>query len=140
VPYSNTSATPSSGRSQGVDEQVAREAIVGSGTTLLWLIKHMARAERIWVVQRFAGGHVDGPDDEVHLADTLVSAIATYRRTWMDVDEIVAASGLDVLCADASEDPPVNLRWILMHLLEETARHAGHADILREVIDGHTGR
>ena len=36
--------------------------------------------------------------------------------------------------------PPVNLRWVLMHLLEETARHAGHADILRELIDGSTGR
>jgi len=37
-------------------------------------------------------------------------------------------------------DPPVNLRWVLAHLLEETARHAGHADILRELLDGSVGR
>jgi len=124
----------------GVDDRAARETIVGSGTTLLWLTKHLAHAEHLWVVQRFAGQHGDGPDDDVHPADTLVSAIATYRRTWIDVDEIVAASDLDALCRDVGDDPPVNLRWVLAHLLEETARHAGHADILREVIDGHTGR
>ena len=39
-----------------------------------------------------------------------------------------------------ADEAPVNLRWVLMHLLEETARHAGHADILRELIDGRTGR
>jgi len=125
---------------RGVDDRVARETIVGSGTTLLWLTKHVARAEHLWVVQRFAGQRVDGPDDEVHHADTLAKAIEAYRRKWMDVDEIVAASSLDALCQDVGDDTPVNLRWVLMHLLEETARHAGHADILREVIDGQTGR
>ena len=44
------------------------------------------------------------------------------------------------LCRAPEADTPINLRWVLMHLLEETARHAGHADILRELIDGRTGR
>jgi hypothetical protein len=43
-------------------------------------------------------------------------------------------------CCLAEDNVNVNLRWVLMHLLEETARHAGHADILRELIDGSTGR
>ena len=50
------------------------------------------------------------------------------------------APGLDELCRRPDADPPVSLRWVLLHLLEETARHAGHADIIRELIDGGTGR
>lgn len=53
---------------------------------------------------------------------------------------ILDASDLDELCRRSDAPEPVNLRWVLMHLLEETARHAGHADILRELIDGETGR
>ena len=60
---------------------------------------------------------------------------------WARVDEVVdAAPDLDAFCADTGAESPVTLRWVLMHLLEETARHAGHADILRELIDGQTGR
>ncbi len=51
-----------------------------------------------------------------------------------------AAPALDEVCRRPTDEAPVNLRWVLMHLLEETARHAGHADILRELVDGHTGR
>jgi hypothetical protein len=59
----------------------------------------------------------------------------------VQVDAIIdAAPDLEVMCADTGTESPVNLRWALMHLLEETARHAGHADILRELIDGDTGR
>jgi hypothetical protein len=57
------------------------------------------------------------------------------------VDQVVAdTASLDELCRNMGEDAPVNLRWVLMHLLEETARHAGHADVIRELIDGQTGR
>ena len=51
-----------------------------------------------------------------------------------------AASGPDERCRADDADPPVNLLWVLAHLVEETARHAGHADILRELLDGSTGR
>jgi hypothetical protein len=53
---------------------------------------------------------------------------------------VSAAPSLDELCTRVGDEAPVNLRGVLMHLLEETARHAGHADILRELIEGHTGR
>jgi len=66
---------------------------------------------------------------------------AAYRVAWQQVDRVAfAGAGLDELCRLPDADPPVSLRWVLMHLLEETARHAGHADILRELIDGRTGR
>jgi hypothetical protein len=125
----------------GVDESAARASIVPSGTSLLWLTKHMARAEQRWFVERFAGQEPDVVDDVVQPDETLVGAIATYQRTWQRVDAIVDAEPtLDAPCRYIGDDPPVNLRWVLMHLLEETARHAGHLDILRELIDGTTGR
>ncbi len=125
----------------GVGELDARNPLVTSGTTILWLTKHMARAEQLWIVERFAGNRPDVLDDTVQPGDTVGSTIAAYRKTWPIVDNIVeAAPSLDALCHDVGSDDPVNLRWVLMHLLEETARHAGHVDILRELIDGTTGR
>jgi uncharacterized damage-inducible protein DinB len=114
-----------------VDEGAARQPVVGSGTTLLWLVKHLTRAEILWVVCRFAGQDATVPDDALQPGDTVAAAISRYRAAWAQADAIALA---------ASFDEPVNLRWVLMHLLEETARHAGHADILRELIDGSTGR
>ena len=102
----------------------------------------MARAEIIWIVHRFAGEDISAvSDDTVQPDDTISEAIDFYCATWRRVDAIVAAtSSLDELCRRSDADGPVNLRWVLAHLLEETARHAGHADIFRELIDGDTGR
>ncbi len=126
----------------GVSEDAARQRFVGSDTTLLWLAKHMARAELIWFAYRFAGEDLSAvTDDTVQPDDTLAAAIDFYRATWVRIDAIVdAAPSLDQLCVRDDEVGAVNLRWVLAHLLEETARHAGHADILRELIDGDTGR
>ena len=127
-------------KADGVGDDAARRAAVPSGTSLLWLVKHMARAERVWIGERFAGGDPAGADDTVRPDDTLAAALDDYRATWARVDAIVAGAALDDECRRLDGDPPVNLRWVLMHLLEETARHAGHADILRELVDGETGR
>lgn len=124
----------------GVDDAAARRRLVDSDTTLLWLIKHAAGAEARWVLSSFAQESDSIPDDELRPEDTLEAAIERYRATWTRVDAVVAAAGLDEQCRAVSGDDVVNLRWIVMHLLEETARHAGHADILRELIDGSTGR
>jgi Protein of unknown function (DUF664) len=125
----------------GVDEEAARRSPVGSGTTLLWLVKHMSVAETRWIVRRFAGQPVDLPSDAVGPDDTLATAIDGYRHTWERVDAVVAAApSLEETCRELGGEAPVNLRWVLMHLLEETARHAGHADILRELADGQVGR
>ena len=124
----------------GVSDADARRPIVPTETTLLWVVKHLAHAETQWILRRFAGLDVELPDDTVRPDDTVATAVETYRRTWSRGDAVVAAASLDAACADVGEDPPVNLRWVLAHLLEETARHAGHADILRELVDGATGR
>jgi hypothetical protein len=126
---------------EGVDETSARRRLVDSDTTLLWLVKHLTRAESLWIEQRFQGGTMSVPlDDSVQPDDTVAASVDAYRTMWARVDGIAAAAELDDWCRDVGDDPPVNLRWVLMHLFEETARHAGHADILRELIDGETGR
>jgi uncharacterized damage-inducible protein DinB len=125
-----------------VSEADARRSPVPTGTSLLWLMKHMSRAERIWVMGRFSAMEGSVPDDAIRPGDTLAAAVDYYLQTWREVDEIVlGASGLDERARiTESGSPGGNLRWILVHLLEETARHAGHADILRELLDGSTGR
>jgi len=120
----------------GVDDATARRRLLPSDTTLLWITQHLAHAEHLWVTQRFAGR----PDDAPPPADTLGAAIDVYRATWARTDAIVAASSLDEPCRNIDVEPNVNLRWVVAHLVEETARHAGHADILRELLDGATGR
>jgi len=124
----------------GLDDASARRRFVGSDTTLLWLVKHAAGAEARWVLWSFAREVTSVRDDAVDPDDTLASVVADYRDTWARVDAVFSASSLDAECRALSGDDVVNLRWIVTHLLEETARHAGHADILRELIDGQTGR
>ncbi len=76
----------------------------------------------------------------VTLTCVLQDAVAHYLNVCRSSDVIIAHASLDDLCVVQDRDPPVNLRWVLTHLLEETARHAGHADIIREMIDGAVGR
>jgi hypothetical protein len=101
----------------------------------------MAQAEVTWVQFRFAGMDVEAEDDAPTADQTLANAVGRYRAVARSSDHIVLdAPSLNQICRRADAPEPVNLRWVLMHLLEETARHAGHADILRELIDGETGR
>ena len=109
-----------------------------SGTSLLWLTNHMADAESVWILDRFRG-RAPGASAPPH-ATTLATAIDRYRRTCEEVDAVVDRAEVDAICPPFDDGPVTNLRWILAHLLEETARHAGHADILRELVDGATGR
>lgn len=96
----------------------------------------MARAEITWVRYRFAGEDCLIPGDVPEPGDTLASVTG-----FCTADAIAfTRASLDELWRRPDADPPVSLRWVLMHLLEEPARHAGHADILRELIDGRTGR
>ena len=126
---------------EGVSDDDARRALVASGTTLLGLLKHLAFVEVYWAQRRFAGSDVDlhGDGFELDRRDTVRSVRRDYAEAGSRTDEIVTA------CADL--DQPLargrhglTLRWMLAHLVEETARHAGHVDILRELLDGRTGR
>jgi hypothetical protein len=127
-------------KADGLDEISAHWSPVHSGTSMLWLIRHIAGAEVTWVLRRFAGQE-PGPADHGPHGGTLQAAVGAYREVWGRVDAVAfAGASLDELCRRPNAGEPVSLRWVLTHLLEETARHAGHADIIRELIDGSTGR
>jgi uncharacterized damage-inducible protein DinB len=122
---------------EGVDEAQALWSPVRSGTTLLWLANHMADAEHTWILHRFAGG---APLDPNEHRTSIVMAIERYRVTCTEVDGVIDGYDLDEVCRAFDDQSAPSLRWVLGHLLQETSRHAGHVDILRELIDGTTGR
>jgi uncharacterized damage-inducible protein DinB len=126
----------------GLDEAAARWSPVGSGTSLLGLVRHLTMVEVTWFQRRFAGDEVAVPDGDLHPGATVDSVVADYRAACARSAAIVAGcDDLDRRCARFPEGrEPVSLRWILVHMVEETARHAGHADLLREQLDGSTGR
>lgn len=133
-------------------EQLARP-LPPSSLTLGGLLNHLALVEDWWFRVRFAGlehvepwGDVDwdgDPDFEFRTAPELTpdQLRARYRETCARSREVVAqADGLDQLSVRTGRDGQHwSLRWILIHLIEETGRHAGHADLLREAIDGTVG-
>lgn len=123
-------------KTSGLSDEDVRKPMVPSGTSLLWLVNHLADVEGYWFDTVFAGG-----DGGVPPGDTAESAISAYRAAWARSNEVVAAChDLDTLSARPHRDQHTSLRWILVHMVEETARHAGHADIIREQLDGAVGR
>ena len=126
---------------EGLSEEQARRSPVASGTSLLGLLKHMAVVEAYWVQRRVAGlgvPEVSGSGFELEPGDTVASTVASYRAACARSNELLA--GLDVAEPLARGRRGRNVGWVLVHLVEETGRHAGHADIVRELIDGATGR
>lgn len=115
--------------------------------SLLGLLRHAAESERFWFRQVMAGEDVaplfPAPDDAFTVkgadADMVAQAWDAWREGTAYADRFVAAApDLDV-AGDEPGEGPVSLRWVLMHLLEEYARHNGHADLIREQIDGTVG-
>lgn len=135
---------------RGLSEEDARRRLVPSATTLSGLIKHLCRVEASWFQHRLAQIPVDDvpvlrravedPEDEFRLGpeETVEMLIARYDEQCALSRRAAAPFKLD----DVVPHPAlgqVSARWIYVHMIEETARHAGHADILREQIDGATG-
>jgi uncharacterized damage-inducible protein DinB len=134
-------------KADGISESEARHRRVPSKTTLAGLIKHMIGVERGWFQEVLAGRrpadigpNVGGGDESWDLAEneTASSLIKEYEQTCEQSRRTAARFALD----DAVPEPDlgrVSLRWIYVHMIEETARHVGHADILREQTDGAAG-
>ncbi|MDL5203557.1 DinB family protein [Streptomyces sp. ALI-76-A] len=130
----------------GLDDEQLRRPVTPSGTTLLGLVKHLASVEYGWFVETF-GGEVEplwfDPYTEEDMRtedDTTERIVAFYGRARAAADRMIAERSLDDLGRPAwRQGDAVSLRWVLVHMLEETARHAGHMDIVRELVDGATG-
>ena len=141
------------GRIQGLTNEQSRMTPTASSLSLLGLIKHSAIWERRWFQVIVAGRSLPGewpavPDvesDEVDPTfrltdeDTIETILADYREQIATSNEILDSFDLDAPCA-RSDKIDESVRWVVVHLIEETARHAGHADIIRETIDGTRGR
>jgi hypothetical protein len=130
-------------------EDLARRPIESSTMSLLGLLRHMTFVEQIWFDVRFAGNDVEEyyrrPDDREVAWTELESAslgevVATYNRACETSDELARGHDLgEYVKVTGVGWEPVDLRWIYLHMIEEYARHCGHADMLRELIDGTTG-
>ncbi|HEX9623744.1 MAG TPA: DinB family protein [Streptosporangiaceae bacterium] len=131
-------------KTDGLTDEQLRRVLVESGTSMLGLVQHLAEAERYWFGYHLAGRtyDVDADIGMVVPPDRAASdVLAEYRAAIEESDRAIhAASGPDHPFAIPVEGNRHTLRWVLAHMTSETARHAGHADILREQLDGTTGR
>jgi uncharacterized damage-inducible protein DinB len=131
--------------------ELARRTVDPSTLSLLGLVRHMAEVESFWFRNVLAGqdpaphyysdtdpdGDFDGADANPDLVE---EAWATWRAEVAFADRFVAdAPDLDIT-GDERRRGPTSLRWVLVHMIEEYARHLGHADLLRERIDGRVGQ
>jgi uncharacterized damage-inducible protein DinB len=129
-------------------EQLARRAVDPSNLSLLGLVRHMADVERAWFRRRFAAepvGYLYGTDADPDAdLDAVVAAgaeadFAAFTREIELVRAAAAGHSLDETFRHPRTGAEMSLRWVYVHMIEEYARHNGHADLLRERIDGVTG-
>lgn len=134
---------------EGVDDELARRTPTASSLSLVGLVKHCTTWEQRWFQVITAGQPSPDRWPEVVPAlrdadlisrdsDTVSDWIAAYRAQIERSNDIVASMDLNDPCA-RTDIIECNLRYVLFHMIEETARHAGHADIIRETLDGTCG-
>ncbi len=131
----------------GVPDDKLSWSPVPSGTSLGGLLQHLTQTEDWWfshIVGRRPVAyewHDDDPDSDFRVPPgaTAESMVAAYDSECARSNEVVAATDLDAMTDPDGERPGRSLRWVLLHMIEEVARHAGHADIVRELLDGATG-
>ena len=131
-------------KADGLSDEQLRRSLVDSGTSILGLIQHLAEAERYWFGYHLAGAALNPADDRgmaVPASRAAAEVLAEYRAAIEASDHSIQQAGdLGALVAVPVEGNSHTLRWVIAHMTSETARHAGHADILREQLDGTTGR
>jgi hypothetical protein len=126
------------------DEQLRQRAVLPSPLSLVGLVRHMTEMERVYLRHGFGGEEIsqllfctdDDPDGDFESLDDVPGSLATWHEHVAHCRQIVtAAPSLDTRSARWQQ----NLRWVLTKVIQEYARHNGHADLLREAIDGATG-
>ena len=127
----------------GLTDDQRREPITPGGLHLLGLVKHLAAAEYYWLCDLFGRpaepASLRATDDaQLDPGDTTESVLAYYARARAASDLAIDEVDLDATASTWLGDT-VSFRWAILHLIEESARHAGHADLIREHVDGATG-
>jgi uncharacterized damage-inducible protein DinB len=143
--HRETLAVKCAGLSQ---DQLRLRSAEPSTMSLLGLVRHMADVERSWFRNILNNENAPGiywsdqhPDGEFDLVDTASAeeAFARWQAEIANSRELSAGLPLDIVGKGLRRGEEVSLRWILVHMIEEYARHNGHADLIRERIDGVTG-
>jgi uncharacterized damage-inducible protein DinB len=135
----------------GLSDEQARETPTRSALSIGGVIKHVATTERGWIDLVLQRGRESGEEDymanfRMSPEETLADILRLYDEVAQETEEVIAS------IPDLNQAVPIpkgvpwypsdidawSVRWVLLHLIEETARHAGHADIIRESIDGAT--
>jgi hypothetical protein len=133
-------------KASGLTDAQARTAACPPSTlTVAGLVSHLTAVERFWFSIDFAGEDLphpwtpDDPHGGFRVADDVgvEELVAAYEAECERSRRIVRANDLDELCRGEGMD--FSLRYVVTHLIEETGRHAGHLDLLREALDGHVG-
>jgi hypothetical protein len=127
----------------GLTEDQLRWKQSPEGIPLLNLVAHLAGVERRWSI-RVISGQVDPTERDAERDDEfgdlpgldVATAVEDYRAAYRHTNDVIRGVSLDDACAG---ETGYSVRWVVLHLIEETARHAGHADITRELIDGSVG-
>lgn len=130
----------------GLDDEQLRRPMTPSGTNLLGMVKHLAAVEYGWFCHTFGRETEplpfkdDDPDADLRVEphESTDDIVQFYDRARNAADAVIQELSLDEI-GEAWWGDPVSMRWVLIHMIEETARHAGHFDILRELIDSNTG-
>jgi hypothetical protein len=131
-------------KADGLSDELLRRVLVDSGTSILGLVQHLAEGERYWFGHHLTGAVSDagrGYGMTVPAGRAAGDVFEDYRAAIVQSDRAIGEAG----DPEARVVVPVDgnrhtLRWVMAHMTSETARHAGHADILREQLDGTTGR
>ena len=132
---------------EGLTLEQASQPMTPSGISPLGIVKHLTWAEDTWFRFRFAGEDLDvemggdnSPTFVLDPEDTIESIVAAYSTAVQSSRRVVEQASLDDLAArEHRVYGMVSLRWIIVHMIEETARHAGHLDLMREQLDAQTG-
>jgi uncharacterized damage-inducible protein DinB len=131
-------------KTDGLNDEQLRRVLVDTGTTLLGLVEHLTDVERYWFGYHLNGSGSDTDSDvaeDVAAVPSTESVLQAYRDAIADSDLAIESAGdPNTRVVRPVDGEHLTLRWVLAHVTSETARHAGHADILREQIDGTTGR
>src|SRR5262245_26625984 len=131
-------------KADGLSDEQLRRVLVDSGTSILGLIQHLTEAERYWFGHHLAGAAWQADRDlgmTVPADRPAADVLSDYQAAIEDSDHAIRVAGdPEARFAVPIEGNRPPLRWTRAHMTSETARHAGHADILREQLDGTTGR
>jgi uncharacterized damage-inducible protein DinB len=123
----------------GLDDAQARWTLDGQLISVLGVVNHLTHVEWRWIDGGFDGADVDRTEAEFAPELGVDAALDAYRARAVTTDAAIRSMPLDRISDPAGWAEGHDLRWVLLHLINETARHAGHADATRELLDGTTG-